>query len=158
MKKILLLLVIILAIQTLPAQVNEGDFYVPLYVFTNGPGRIHPFRQGEVLRVGRRYAMTAIPERGYKFAGWQPVDVFIITQTNFNAHGEPILPPIQSIVPSLGPTNSYEAELDFTMRDTIWISPDGSNPSIVRAFGWQANFVPWYERLPRLPRENFRSP
>jgi hypothetical protein len=151
MKKILLLLAMVLAVQWLPAQVVENSWYAPLFVFTNGPGRIFQAYNGEILRVGDRYTMEAVPNRGYKFASWQPVNVFIITQTNFDGEGKPILPPVRSIVPSVVPTNIYSPDLDFIMDDITWISPEGSNPSIARTSGWQANFVPWYQYVP-VPR------
>jgi hypothetical protein len=151
MKKIFLLLLIVLAIQWLPAQPPGDSIEAPLFVFTNGRGQIYPNYDGEMLKVGRRYRMKAVPENGYRFASWEPVNVFIITQTNFTALGEPILPPVVSIVPSDVPTYTYRPDLKFTMKDIIWISPDGSNPNIIRAFGWQANFVPWYQPVPRPP-------
>ena len=92
----------------------------------------------------KRFGMTAVPERGYKLAGWQEVNVSITTQTNFDANGNPILPPVQSIVLSFGPTNDYSHDLEFKMQDIEWITL-GSNPEIAQAFGWQVNFVPWYE-------------
>jgi hypothetical protein len=152
MKKIFFLLAIILAVQSLPAQLTDNSLFQPLFLSTNGPGRIFPAYHGEMLRVGRRYTIEAVPDRGYKFASWQPVTVFIITQTNYDSGGEPILPPDQSIISSVVPTNIYRPDLEFRMQGVIWITSNGNNPNIARAFGWQANFVPWYEPVPRPPR------
>jgi hypothetical protein len=142
MKKLFLLLAILLTVEWMPAQPPGDRIYSPLFVYTNGPGQIYPVNDGEMLQVGRVYKMKAVPDRGYKFASWQPVNIFILTQTNFNAQGEPILPPIVSIVPAVVPTYTYRPNLRFTMQDVEWISIDGGNPSIMRAFGWQVNFVP----------------
>lgn len=113
----------------------------PLYVYTNGDGSISPYQSGQMLEVGQTYDLTATPDPGYQFSSWEPVDVFIFTQTNYN-NGEPVLPPTVSIVPSVVPTNIYGADLEFTMQDVIDITSPGENPEIVQAFGWQANFVP----------------
>lgn len=112
------------------------------FLFTNGDGNITPYQSGQMLQVGQTYNITATPDVGYQFSSWQPVQVFIFTQTNFNGSGNPILPPVQSIVPSIIPTNIYGAELTFTMQDTISVTSAGENPNIVEAFGWQANFLP----------------
>ncbi|HTR41226.1 MAG TPA: hypothetical protein VMH87_06385 [Pseudomonadales bacterium] len=148
MKKIFLLLTFVLFVQSLPAQMLENSWYAPLFLYTNGPGRIYPYFNSHILRVGYRYTMAAVPNRGYKFAGWQPVDVFTITQTNFSISGRPILPPMQSIIPSPMPISTYNPNLAFKMQGVILITTNGSNPNITRAYGWQANFVPWYQNVP----------
>jgi hypothetical protein len=142
MKKIFLLLVIVLVVQRMPAQPPGERIFAPLYLYTNGQGQVGPVYDGQMLQVGRVYRAKAVPDFGYKFASWQPVNIFIITQTNFDAQGEPILPPVQSVTTAVVPTFIYRPDLKFTMRDAIWITADGNNPSIVEAFGWQANFVP----------------
>jgi hypothetical protein len=114
----------------------------PLYIFTNGDGSITPYQSGQMLGVGLIYDMTATPDAGYQFSSWEPVNIFITTQTNYDAEGDPILPPLQFIDPSVVPTNIYGADLEFTMQDVMEVSPAGSNPNIIEAFGWQANFVP----------------
>jgi Divergent InlB B-repeat domain len=112
----------------------------PLYVFTDGDGSITPYQNGQMLTVGMNYELTATPDAGYEFNSWQPVNVFIITQTNYDNFGDPIIPPTQSIIPSVVATNIYGADLEFTMQDTESVA--AGNPTIVEAFGWQANFVP----------------
>lgn len=142
MKKVFLLLAVVLAFQRLHAQSADNESFAPLLLYTNGPGKIVPFDGGEMLEAGQKYVITAVPDAHFEFSSWQPVNVFIITQTNFDAYGNPILPPDQSIVPSVVPTYIYRADLQFTMQDAVLITPDGANPNIVQAFGWQANFVP----------------
>ncbi len=124
---------------------NQGsaqDTFAPLFLYTNGSGSVLPLQNGQSLEVGQYYEMTATPALGYVFSGWQVVNVFIITETNFNTDGEPILPPVVSTVQSPVPTYTNDATLQFAMQAEINITSAGSNPSIVRAFGWQANFVP----------------
>lgn len=112
----------------------------PLYLYTSGDGSITPYQSGQMLEVGQTYDITAVPDAGYEFSSWQPVDVFIFTTTNYN-NGVPILPPVVSIVPSVEETNIYVSDLEFTMQDVMQVSSEGSDPDIVRAFGWQADFV-----------------
>lgn len=61
MKKIFLLLTMILTVHSLPAQVAGNSLFQPLFLYTNGPGRILPAYHGEMLRVDRRYAIEAVP-------------------------------------------------------------------------------------------------
>jgi hypothetical protein len=68
----------------------------PLYVFTNGDGTITPYQSGQMLEVGQTYDLTATPDFGYEFSSWEPVDVSVITQTNY-IRDEPILPPVVSM-------------------------------------------------------------
>ncbi len=86
--------------------------------------------------------MEAIPDAGYAFSSWQPVNVFTTTQTNFDAMGNPILPPIVSTVASPVPDYTGQATLEFTMQPVLDVTSVGSNPNITEGFGWQANFVP----------------
>lgn len=118
------------------------DASAPLYLFTQGNGSISPSQSGQMLEVGQTYIITATPGPGYEFKSWQPVNVFIFVQTNFDSGGNPILPPVETIVPSAVPTNIYGADLDFTLQDVTVLSADGSNPSITLTSGWQADFVP----------------
>jgi hypothetical protein len=112
----------------------------PLYVFTTGDGSVTPYQSGQMLEVGQTYTIMATPAAGYEFSSWQPVNVFIFIQTNFNG-GNPVLPPVESIDESLIPTNIYGADLEFTMQGMM-LSQEGANPVISETSGWQANFVP----------------
>src|ERR1700677_1244561 len=81
------------------------DTLAPLYLFTNGDGTISPYQSGQMLDVGQTYDLTATAANGYEFNSWQPVNVFIFTQTSYDSNGDPILPPTVSIVTSVVPTN-----------------------------------------------------
>jgi hypothetical protein len=120
----------------------QGVSYAPLYLFTNGDGSISPLQDGQSLEVGQSYEMEAVPDSGFVFSSWQPVNVFAITQTNYDGFGNPILPPITSVVPSTVPQYTYQPVLDFTMQPLMLVTPADSNPNITESFGWQANFVP----------------
>jgi len=114
----------------------------PLYLFTSGSGSITPFQDGQLLEVGQSYDMTAVPDPGYIFSSWQSVNVFVITQTNYDANGNP-LPPVTSVVPSAGgPQYTSSPQLEFTMQSPSAVTSAGANPGITRSFGWEANFVP----------------
>ena len=117
------------------------DTLAPLYLFTNGDGTITPYQSGQMLEVGQAYDITATAADGNEFSSWQPVNVFIFTQTNYDPNGEPILPPTVSIVASVVPTNIYGSVLEFTMQDDVTLTSVG-NLNITQAFGWQADFVP----------------
>jgi hypothetical protein len=110
-----------------------------LYLFTNGDGTITPHQSGDLLTEGQTYYLTAMPGSGYEFSSWQPINVFIYTQTNIEG-GEPVV--VQTILPSPVPTNINGATLAFTMQAPQMLTADGQNPNIVEAFGWQADFVP----------------
>ena len=159
MKRIFLLLVVILAVQQSPAQiandihgsaVQDSDVsYAPLLLFTDGEGCIFPFDDGQILRVGRRYHMVAIPERGFKFSSWQPVNVFTFTEitrgpdSSFN-------PPIESSVASPVPEYFGRPELEFTMQPVTVIFDDPGVRSVTESSGWQANFVPVEKPIHRM--------
>ena len=141
-----------LAVQQLPAQpsddnrgfiFNGGDIsFAPLLVFTNGSGQIFPYVDGQLLQVGRRYSMLAVPDRGYVFADWEPVDVFTFTQTNYDESGQPIYPLIVSTALSPVPEYTRSPLLKFTMQQPVEMTGNGANPSVTLSEGWQANFVP----------------
>lgn len=137
----MLLLLVTLAMVCFARQGHAQGTLAPLYLFTSGAGSITPFQNGDLLQVGQSNNMTASPDSGYTFSSWQLVNVFIITQTNFDGPGNPILPPITSIVPSLVPQFNYQPELGFIMQPLMMISPNGQNPNIAETVGWQANFV-----------------
>ena len=134
------LIVLVLMVAGLASRAHSQGNLAPLYVFTNGDGSITPYQSGQMLEAGQTYDLTATPDAGYQFVSWEPVDVFIITTTNY-LNGEPIFP-IVSIDPLVVATNVYGADLEFTMQDVTDITAEGENPNIVQAFGWQANFEP----------------
>jgi hypothetical protein len=113
-----------------------------LYLFISGSGSVTPLQNGQLIEAGQSYEMTAVPDPGFAFSSWQPVNVFTLAQTNFDGSGNPILPPVVSTVANPVPSYTFQPVLDFTMQAEQEVTPDGSNPSIVEDFGWQANFVP----------------
>ncbi|HEY3760512.1 MAG TPA: hypothetical protein VGN23_02080 [Verrucomicrobiae bacterium] len=142
MNKIRLFLFVTLAMMCFTHRACAQATYSPLFLFTNGDGGVTPYQSGDSLEVGQNYEMTAIPNPGYMFSCWEPVNVFVITQTNYNSNG-PILPPVVSIVPSVVDIPyTNDVTLDFTNQAEMLITSSGSNPSIIRASGWQANFIP----------------
>jgi hypothetical protein len=114
----------------------------PLYLFTNGDGSITPYQSRQMLEAGQTYDITATPDAGYQFNSWEPVVIFIITQTNYDDTGNPVLPPHSVHGSMVLATNIYGADLEFTLQNVMDITSEGTNPSIIEAFGWQANFVP----------------
>lgn len=130
-----------LAVCLVPESRAQGDL-APLQLFINGSGSVTPLQSGQLLEVGQSYEMTAIPDPGFVFSSWQPVNAFTFTQTNFDVNGNPILPPVVSVDPSQIPQYTYNPVLDFTMQPVEDITTNGSNPNITEEPGWQANFVP----------------
>jgi len=141
MKKFMLILLVTLATVCFARESRAQGTLAPLYLFTSGAGSITPFQNGDLLQVGQSNNMTAIPDSGYTFSSWQLVNVFIFSQTNYDGSGNPILPPLVSVVPSLVPQYTYQPVLGFTMQPLTMITPDGQNPNIAEIVGWQANFV-----------------
>jgi len=142
MKRFKFILLVALATVCFARQSYAQGTLAPLYLFTSGSGSITPLQNGDLLQVGQTYDMTAIPDSGFVFSSWQPVNVFAITQTNFDSGGNPILPPMTSIVPSLVPQFTYQPDLQFVMQPLMAITTNGQNPNISQSVGWQANFVP----------------
>jgi hypothetical protein len=121
----------------------QGVVYAPLMLFTNGAGSISPLEDGQLLEVGQSYEMEAIPDSGYEFSSWQPVNVYILTATIDNLPG--IDPPTyQQISINPSPVFQYIAQsvLDFTMQPVNVIFDNPGSTSLTESYGWQANFVP----------------
>ena len=47
----------------------------PLSLFINGGGTVSPLTNGQPLEIGQTYNIAAIPEAGFTFRSWQPVDL-----------------------------------------------------------------------------------
>ena len=124
-----------------PVSFQDGgeDSYAPLLIFTNGSGRVYPFRDGQMLQVGRRYIMMAIPDRGYVFANWNPVNVFTFTERVYDQFGN--LETITNSVVSGIPQFTRAPVLRFTMQPEVVILDDPGIRTITVSRGWQANFV-----------------
>ena len=144
-KSIYLLLGLIMLALPAPAQ-SSGDWlqigkvpYSPLVVLTNGPGRVFPFENGEMLEVGRGYTLTASPDRGCAFKGWNRVNVFTFTEYTFDESGNlvattnTIVSPTPQII--LNPVLEFKMEPEFVLYDVP------GTRTITQSIGWQANFV-----------------
>jgi hypothetical protein len=150
MIRICVLLGFVFALQQLPARTPE-DFHAstikdsrvtnaPLFLSVTGKGRVFPFRDGQMLQVGREYTMIAVPDRGYIVTNWVKVIVFTETEYVYDQNGNP-LPAITSVIRS--PTEyTGNPVLKFTMQpvDVILNVPDVTTITVTTE--WQANFVP----------------
>jgi hypothetical protein len=147
----LLLLTFTLAMQPLPAQTNidhhgfatpmRDAVYAPLLIFTNGPGRIYPFEKGQILQVGERYQMCAVPDRGCVFTNWMKVNVFTLTTITVDEEGHAKAPVISTV---LSPIPEYinTPYLNFIMEPESTLYDNPGVETITESIGWQANFVP----------------
>lgn len=138
MKKVFILAALFFTAQWLSAQ----DTQAPLPLYISGSGKVVPFHDGDMLDVGRKFVMTAVPDKGYVFTNWQQVAVFTIIQVNYDNEGQ-IIGAVTSTVPSLLlPEPAKNRVLHFTMQpeQVLEENPDGSGMTL--SFGWQANFVP----------------
>jgi len=154
MKKVFLLLAVMLTVQRLPAQTADNSLFQPLFLYTNGPGRIYPAYNGERLRVGGRYTIEAVPDRGDKFAYWQPVNIITSTLYLRDQDGNVVTNVETDVIP-VDTNYVTDRVLTFRIPPAVVISLGTNNGAISLNEGWQANFVPWYQPLPRLPREHF---
>jgi hypothetical protein len=148
MKHIPFLLAIMLLAQPLPAQ-PPGEFetqdreaaYAPLALSTSGEGRILPFKDGQMLWVGRAYCLLAEPDRGYVFTNWTRMNVFTYISFGLDASGDWV-PQGTNVVRSPVEGGAIrEPVLRFIMPPAEVIYADGFE-SLTQTTGWQANFVP----------------
>jgi hypothetical protein len=141
MKKCVFITMLTLAAVCFANQIyGQGVAYASLMLFTNGAGSISPIQNGQLLEVGQTYDMEAIPDSGFVFSSWQPVNIFTYTEVTFDPDGE-TNPPIISSVLSPVPDYSYQQALEFTMQPVMVILDQPYN-TLTESSGWQANFVP----------------
>jgi hypothetical protein len=112
----------------------------PLFVFTNGSGSITPLQNGQLLQVGQSYGMTAIPNSGYVFNSWQPIDISIATLFAEEADGN-LVAVATNVIPLPQPQYYTQPALDFVMQPQVTILSN-SLVTIIDTTGWQANFEP----------------
>lgn len=126
---------------TLPDVGTDDISYTPLFLVTNGAGSIVPFQSGQMLEVGQDYEMEAIPGSGSVFSSWQPVNVFTFTEVVRDSSGVPNATNTSAVV---APVVEYvqAATLTFTMQPDQIIYDVSGVRTIIRRYGWQANFVP----------------
>jgi Divergent InlB B-repeat domain len=141
MKKFILIVFVILVTLCLARHGHAQGTLVPLPLFTDGNGSITPFQDGQLLEAGQTYEMTAIPDAGFAFSSWQPVNVYTETTYIISTLGGSTTTNINtSTVDSFLPVTSEQAALDFTMSPMNVIYDTG-NSTLTLISGWQANFV-----------------
>lgn len=136
MKTFSILAALLFSAQWLSAQETQS----PLPLFVSGFGKIVPFHDGEMLDNDRRYVMTAVPEKGYVFANWQPVDVFTFTEYTLDGAGQ--LEERTFTVTT--PEDQYfkDRALHFTMQPEEVLFDVPNVREVTMSQGWQADFVP----------------
>jgi len=117
----------------------------PLQLFVTGSGVVLPFHDGQMLEVGRNYSMIAIPDRGYAFTNWNPVDVFTFIETTLDSSGDP--QSVTNTVLSPVPEFTSDPRLRFTMAPVSVLYDVPGVRTITMTEGWQANFVPVIRRV-----------
>lgn len=119
---------------------NPAAAAAPLSLNISGQGRVLPFEDGEQLPIGRSFVMTAIPDRGYVFTGWQKINVTTITQLTFNPEGHPNPPTISMVVEPV-PGLIRQPTLRFQVQAPMVIIGPPNQLTVTESTGWQANFV-----------------
>jgi hypothetical protein len=109
----------------------------PLFLSITGEGRVVPFHDGEMLQVGRKYIMAAIPDRDYVFTNWTEVQVFILI-TSVTNNGE-TFPTTNTVEVPLVFTNNPVLRFTQQSVNVLFSSPDSS---LTESTEWRANFVP----------------
>jgi hypothetical protein len=130
----------------MPAQVPNGQpasvsrSKAPLFLSINGPGRVVPFHNGEMLPAGHDCVMTAIPDRGRMFVNWSQVSVFTFVDYVSDEDGN--VSTVTNIVTSPGGKVIKSRVLRFQAQpaEVIFDAPGAS--IVTESYGWQANFVP----------------
>ena len=112
--------------------------YAPLHLFINGLGGVSPLLDGEMLEVGQSYDMTAIPDSGFAFSSWQPVNVFTFTSYIVDPGGT--VSTNISVVSSPVAQFTYTSSLSFTMQPENLIYDNAGVQTITEGSGWQVNF------------------
>jgi hypothetical protein len=127
-------------IGAIASQARAQSTNAPLYVSINGSGNVSPLTNGEWLVVGQAYNMVAVPNPGFVFSNWEPVNVFTYTSITVNSDGSTNMPVI-SVVASPIPNFTNQPSLDFVMQPVVVIY-DSVSLTITKGAGWQANFEP----------------
>ncbi len=149
MKKTLVLLMVMLAAHWLPAQGTTGVAWAPLLLYTNGTGSISNLDRGQIsnlyngqmLQVGRRYFMAAVPERGSQFTMWRQVKKSVEVKTIIYPSSVVIITTNTTVLPTGIPLKT--ARVSFVMEPaTVQVRNDNPGTSVITTCkGWQANFV-----------------
>jgi hypothetical protein len=119
----------------------KGVTNAPLYLYINGSGSVLPLQNGQSLVVGQTYDMQGIPDAGFEFSSWQPVNVFDSTTITLDSNGDPN-PPVVSITASPVPVFTLQPDLEFTMQPQVVLFDIPGVRTVTRGQGWQVDFVP----------------
>src|SRR5215475_8377994 len=82
LRSLALLLGVLLGITRLSGQTSSDTnspappTYSPLLLFTNTGGKVVPLHDGQMLKVGRRYMLAAVPSPGFAFTNWTLVNAY----------------------------------------------------------------------------------
>lgn len=112
--------------------------YAPLHLFINGAGGVSPLLDEGMLVVGQSYTMTAIPDSGFAFSSWQPVNVFTFTSYIVDVGGG--VSTNISVIASPVPQYINTPSLSFTMQPENLIYDNPGLRTITEGSGWQVNF------------------
>jgi hypothetical protein len=141
MKIFTLIALAVFGVLCLPHNGEAQGTLTPLDLFTVGNGSITPFQNGQLLEVGQNYEMTAIPDPGFDFSSWQPVEVFTYTAFQLDyINGNVITNTISNVFDVAAPTYTTQPVLDFTMQAVTNINDNPGISTLTESSGWQANF------------------
>lgn len=141
MKNFLLVVCGVLMTLCLAPHCHAQGTLVPLPLFIDGNGSITPYQDGQLLEAGQNYEMTAIPDAGFVFSSWQPVNVYTLTTDIIDTlGGSPQTNISTSTDDSPLPATSEQTTLDFTMSP-INVVYSSETSTLTLTTGWQANFT-----------------
>jgi hypothetical protein len=142
MKKALVLLIVMLAARWVPAQGTIGVAWAPLLLYTNGTGSISNLCCGQMLQVGQRYIMTAVPDRSSQFNMWRRVKKSVEVKTIIYPSSVIIITTNTVVLPASMPLKT--ARMSFVMEPvTVQVRNDNPGTSVITTcYGWRAEFVP----------------
>jgi hypothetical protein len=126
---------------------TDQAVYAPLLLVNNGGGQVAPLRDGEILKVGRNYYMTAKPIRGFVFVGWRRVNGFDIIDVIQDSSGNSIT--VTNTVLSPVPSLDKKPILKFTMTSEDMIYDEPGVRTVAERFGYEAVFVKANSPRPR---------
>src|SRR5262249_9994358 len=101
MKKMIVLLMVMLAAGWLRAHGRTAGSWAPLLLYTNGTGSIPNYQNGQMLQVGQRYFMGARTYHGFVFTGWQQMKKDIEVKTIIYPSG-PIIITTNTVISPTG--------------------------------------------------------
>lgn len=141
MKKVLVILVVVLAARWLAAQGTTADSCAPLMLYTNGAGSFSPYHCGQMLQTGQVYTVSAIPNHGYRFHDWQKVKVAVAVKTIIYPSSAIVITTNTVITPTV--VRNKEATMKINISaPTVEVREDNPGTTVTtKSSGWQANFA-----------------